>query len=212
MRPFVRETGIAAPLAIANIDTDQIIPSRFLKGVTRDGLGRGLFAAMRYCPDGSEDAGFVLNRAPWREARFLVARENFGCGSSREHAPWALAGFGIRAVLAPSFGDIFANNCVKNGLLPAMLAAADLDPIIAACSDPANAKLTVDLEAQRITNHLGEEFAISIDSSYRQALLEGRDEITRSLQHLKSIEAFEEAHLSSVPAIPALPEWPLDNR
>lgn len=212
MRSFVRDTGIAAPLPLANVDTDQIIPSRFLKGVTRDGLGRGLFADMRYRTDGSENDEFVLNKAPWREAKFLVARANFGCGSSREHAPWALSGFGIRAVLAPSFGDIFANNCVRNGLLPAALASEDIERILEVCASPRDATLTVDLESQRVTNSLGEEFVMTIQPFHRHALLEGIDEISRSLKQLPAIEEFEKAHLRNVPPIPPWDQWPLVDR
>ena len=212
MTPFVRETGIAAPLPLANVDTDQIIPSRFLKGVTRDGLGAGLFADMRYGTNGTENEEFVLNRSPWRDAKFLVARENFGCGSSREHAPWALSGFGIRAVLAPSFGDIFANNCVKNGLLPAVLAREEIERILDLCVRPDDAMLTVDLESQRVTDSLGEPFVMTVQPSHRRALLEGLDEISLSLKNLAAIEEFEKSHLRGVPAIAPCEQWPVGDR
>jgi 3-isopropylmalate/(R)-2-methylmalate dehydratase small subunit len=201
MKGFVRDTGIAAALPIANMDTDQIIPSRFLKGVTREGLGRGLLAPLRYRADGSEEPSFVLNRDPWRAARFLVARENFGCGSSREHAPWALAGFGIRAILAPSFADIFENNCIKNGILPARLPASEIEQLLLLAADADTAAITVDLESRKVVAADGREFALSIDADKREALLQGRDEIAGSLEQLPAIEAFEAVHLLTVPPI-----------
>lgn len=208
MRPFIRETGIAAPLPLANVDTDQIIPSRFLKGVTRKGLARGLFAGMRYCDDGTEEPTFVLNKPPWRESIFLVAGANFGCGSSREHAPWALSGFGIRAILAPSFGDIFATNCVKNGLLPAELHERDIERLLVLCSNASTANITVDLEAQQVTCTNRDRFAFQVKPADRAKLIEGADEISSSMQHAAVIEAFEKSHLRTVPPIPAYEQWP----
>ncbi len=208
MRPFIRETGIAAPLPLTNVDTDQIIPSRFLKGVTKKGLAHGLFAGMRFCDDGTEQPTFVLNKTPWRHSIFLVAGANFGCGSSREHASWALSGFGIRAILAPTFGDIFATNCVKNGLLPAVLEERDIERLLALCSNASTASITVDLELQRVTCTTGDCFAFQVKSADRAKLIGGTDEISSSLQHAAAIEAFEKSHLQTVPPIPDYEQWP----
>lgn len=205
MNPFTTVTGVAAPLPIANIDTDRIIPARFLKGVTRDGLGQGLLAPLRYDLDCKERPEFILNREPWRAARILVTRENFGCGSSREHAPWALAGFGIRVVVAPSFADIFYNNAIKNGLLPAIAAPADVERLLDLVSDPATAVLTVDLESQLIRPAVGEPIGFAIAPERRAALLSGLDEIDRTLTFESAIADFEHRHL---PSLPTIPDWP----
>jgi 3-isopropylmalate/(R)-2-methylmalate dehydratase small subunit len=206
MSPFNSLTGIAAPLAIANIDTDQIVPARYLKGVTRDGLGDGLLAPLRYDEEGRERPEFILNQAPWRKAQILITRENFGCGSSREHAPWALAGFGIRVVIAPSFADIFYNNAIKNGLLPAIVQPAEAERLIELAHDPATAELTVDLEAQEIRTASGETVTFAISADRREALLFGLDEIGRSLEIEAAIAAFEARHLANVSPIPLWPE------
>lgn len=201
MKVFVSETGVAAPLAIANVDTDQIIPSQFLKGVSREGLGRGLLAPLRYRADGSEEPSFILNRDPWRRARFLVTRENFGCGSSREHAPWALSDFGIRAILAPSFAEIFENNCIKNGVLPARLPPNDIEHLLSLVANADCATIKVDLKSCQVIDANGDRFGFSIAADKRDALLEGADEIARSLKHLLQIEAFEAGHLPNLPPI-----------
>ncbi|GLR46365.1 3-isopropylmalate dehydratase small subunit [Sphingomonas astaxanthinifaciens] len=205
MTPFRTLTGIAAALPIANIDTDQVIPADYLKGTTRDGLGAGLFAPLRYDGEGRERCDFLLNREPWRRAEILVTLDNFGCGSSREHAPWALAGFGIRAILAPSFADIFRNNAFKNGLLPATLAPDAIARLLELAANPNSATFTVDLERQTVTTATGEEFAFDVPAERRDALLSGLDEIGRSLQLEDAIAAFEERHLATLPPIPA---WP----
>lgn len=202
MTPFTAVTGVAAPLPIANIDTDQIVPGRFLKGTTRDGLGDALFASLRYDESGLERPDFILNREPWRQAKILVALDNFGCGSSREHAPWALAGFGIRAVLAPSFADIFYSNAFKNGLLPARLDRQSIARLLDLIAVPKTATLTVDLVSQTVTAADGRSFPFKLPSEKREALLEGLDEIDRSLRLELAISAFEQRHLSDIPPIP----------
>ncbi|WP_051504426.1 3-isopropylmalate dehydratase small subunit [Sphingomonas jaspsi] len=206
MTPFTTLIGIAAPLPIANVDTDQIIPSRYLKGVTRNGLGEGLLAPLRYDEDGAERPEFILNRPPWRNAKILVARDNFGCGSSREHAPWALAGFGIGAILAPSFADIFYNNSIKNGLLPAILEAEAIERLLALVADPQSATLSVDLTRRVVTDVAGREYRFDISDDRRDALLSGLDDIGRSLAAIEAIDTFERRHLAQVPPIPSWPE------
>ena len=191
MTPFTTLTGVAAPLPMMNVDTDMIIPKRYLKTIARTGLGRGLFDEMRYRDDGSEDPGFVLNRPAYREAEVLVAGENFGCGSSREHAPWALLDFGIRCVIAPSFADIFYNNCFKNGILPVTLPQEQVDALMRDAERGANARMTVDLEAQTVTGSDGQAFAFEIDPHQRRCLLEGLDDIALTLEEASSIDAFE---------------------
>lgn len=191
MRAFTDLSGYAAALPLSNIDTDKIIPGTFLKTVTREGLGKGLFAALRYGDDGAEREDFVLNRAPWREAVILVTRENFGCGSSREHAPWALMDFGIRCIIATSFADIFYNNCFKNGILPIILDRATVDRLMLDASDPNAACLTVDLETQTITRSNGERIGFAIDPERKAALAGGIDDIERSLARVDEISAFE---------------------
>ena len=190
MDPFIRLTAIAAPLPQANIDTDKIIPSRFLKTIRRSGLGVSLFDAMRY-ENGVERADFVLNREPYRRAGILIAHENFGCGSSREHAPWALLDFGIRCVIAPSFADIFYNNCFKNGMLPLCLPRDICDALIGDAAMGGNARLTVDLERQVVVRPDGAEIAFEIDPYRRHLLLEGLDDIAQTLRHAPAIERFE---------------------
>lgn len=204
MTPFTHVTGVAAPLPIGNVDTDQIVPGRFLKGTTRDGLGKALLAPLRYDPDGREQQDFILNREPWRQAKILVTLENFGCGSSREHAAWALGDFGIRAVLAPSFADIFYNNAFKNGLLPAKLQADAIERLLALAGDPATCLLKVDLETQEVTATTGETFPFDVPAEKREALLSGLDEIGRSLKLEPAIASFEARHL---PGVPPIPEW-----
>lgn len=191
MRAFITLNGIAATLPLANVDTDKILPASFLKTTTREGLGAALFASLRYEADGSEKKEFVLNRDPWRAASILIAHENFGCGSSREHAPWALLDFGIRCIVAPSFADIFHSNCFKNGILPVTLPREQIDQLMDAAADPATAKLSIDLPAQMITLSDGDVIGFSVDHERKAALLQGRDDVARSLDHTPRIAAFE---------------------
>ncbi|MGH7121704.1 MAG: 3-isopropylmalate dehydratase small subunit [Acetobacteraceae bacterium] len=192
MQKFTKLTAIAAGLPLANVDTDKVIPARFLKTIKRTGLGVYLFDPLRYAPDGSEIADFVLNREPWRHAGILVAEENFGCGSSREHAAWSLMDFGIRCVIAPSFGDIFYNNSLKNGLLPVRLPRETCEQLMADAAAGDNARLTVDLERQVITRPDGEEIHFDIDPFRKHLLLEGLDDIGQTMAHVAAIDRFEE--------------------
>ena len=191
MEPFRVLTAIAAPLPYANLDTDKIIPARFLKTIKRTGLGANLFDAIRFHSDGTEKPDFVLNREPYRRANILITHDNFGCGSSREHAPWALLDFGIRCVVAPSFADIFHNNCFKNGILPVRLPRHICDQLIDDSLLGQNARLTVDLERNLVIRPSGEEIAFSIDPLRRHLLLEGLDDIGQTLQHTDAIARFE---------------------
>ncbi len=199
MQPFTTLTAIAAPLPLPNIDTDKIIPARFLKTIKRSGLGANLFDAMRYRPDGSEDPGFVLNREPYRRAGILIAGANFGCGSSREHAPWALLDFGIRCIIAPSFADIFHNNCFKNGILPIRLPQEICDVLAEDASLGANARLTVDLERQVVVRPNGEEIRFEIDPFRKHCLLHGLDDIGLTLAHADKIDAYEARRRAAEP-------------
>ena len=191
MQAFRTLTAVAAPLALANVDTDKIIPARFLKTIKRTGLGCHLFDGLRYDEAGCERPDFVLNREPYRHAEILVAHENFGCGSSREHAPWALLDFGIRCVIAPSFADIFHSNCFKNGILPIVLPRAICDALIDDASLGANARVTVDLERQVVVRPSGEEIGFTVDALRRHLLLEGLDDIGQTMQHEAAIGRFE---------------------
>ena len=191
MEKFTRLTGVAAPLPMVNVDTDMVIPKNYLKVTERTGLGKHLFAEMRFNADGSERPDFVLNRPAWRQAEILIAFENFGCGSSREHAPWALRDFGIRCVIAPSFADIFFNNCFKNGILPLVLPKAVCVELIDDAEGGANATLTIDLEAQALTRPDGERIAFEVEPSRRSRLLEGLDEIGATVAKAHRIDAFE---------------------
>ena len=191
MEKFVKLEGVAAPLPMVNVDTDMIIPKQFLKTIKRTGLGKNLFDELRYDADGNEKPDFVLNRPAYREAKILVAGENFGCGSSREHAPWAIADFGIRCVIAPSFADIFFNNCFKNGILPIALPQDEVDKLMADAENGANARLTVDLEAQTITRPDGSTVAFEVDPFRRRCLLEGLDDIGLTMEKAPDIDAYE---------------------
>jgi 3-isopropylmalate/(R)-2-methylmalate dehydratase small subunit len=191
MDKFTKLTGVAAPLPMMNVDTDMIIPKQFLKTIRREGLGRNLFDEMRYDDEGNEVADFVLNRPAYREATILVAGDNFGCGSSREHAPWALLDFGIRCVIAPSFADIFYNNCFKNGILPIALPQEDVDRLMDDAERGANATITVDLERQEITGPDGGTVAFEVDPWRRHCLLNGLDDIALTLEKAPAIDAFE---------------------
>ncbi|MEM6487873.1 MAG: 3-isopropylmalate dehydratase small subunit [Pseudomonadota bacterium] len=199
MDPFTSLTGIAAPLPQINVDTDMIIPKQFLKTIKRTGLGVHLFEEMRYDSARNEIADFVLNRPAYRAAQILVTGENFGCGSSREHAPWALMDFGIRCVIAPSFADIFFNNCFKNGILPIPLPQAEVDKLMEDASRGANATLTVDLAAQVIHRPDGETIAFEIDPHRKHCLLHGLDDIALTLEAEDEIAAFEARRAEATP-------------
>ena len=191
MQPFTTLTGVAAPLPMVNVDTDMIIPKQFLKTIQRTGLARGLFYDFRFDTEGRPTEGFVLDRPAYRNATILIAGENFGCGSSREHAPWALLDFGIRCIVAPSFADIFYNNCFKNGVLPVVLPPATVETLMAAAERGANATTTVDLERQEITTPDGEAIAFEVDPFRRHCLLNGLDDIGLTLEKAAAIDAFE---------------------
>jgi 3-isopropylmalate/(R)-2-methylmalate dehydratase small subunit len=191
MKPFTTLTGVAAPMPIVNIDTDMIIPKQFLKTIKRTGLGKGLFAEMRFNPDGSEKADFVLNRPSYRTAEILVAGENFGCGSSREHAPWALLDFGIRCVIATSFADIFYNNCFKNGILPIRVSQENWEKLLDDAQRGANATITVDLATQTVKGPDGGSISFDIDAHRKHCLLNGLDDIGLTLQKADAISGFE---------------------
>ena len=199
METFTTLTGVAAPLPMINVDTDMIIPKQFLKTIKRTGLGKSLFFEMRYLDDGSENPDFVLNKPAWREAKILVAGENFGCGSSREHAPWALLDFGIRCIIAPSFADIFYENCFKNGILPIVLPQEDVDRLMEDAERGANATVTIDLENQTITGPDGGEIHFDIDPFKKHCLLNGLDEIGLTLQKADRIADFETRYRSRFP-------------
>lgn len=191
MEKFNTLSGIAAPMPMVNVDTDMIIPKQFLKTIKRSGLGVNLFDEMRYDRDGNEIEDFVLNQPAYRDAQILVAGDNFGCGSSREHAPWALLDFGIRCVIAPSFADIFFNNCFKNGILPIPLPQETIDILMADAEKGANARIEVDLENQTITTSDGEVIAFDVDPFKKKCLMEGLDDIGLTLEHAPKIDAFE---------------------
>jgi 3-isopropylmalate/(R)-2-methylmalate dehydratase small subunit len=191
MEKFTSLTGVAAPLEITNVDTDMIIPKQYLKTIKRTGLGQGLFAELRYHDDGSENSDFVLNKPAYRNAKILVAEDNFGCGSSREHAPWALLDFGIRCVVSTSFADIFYNNCFKNGILPVIVSRADLAKLMDDARRGANATLSVDLEAQEIRGPDGGVIRFDVDPFRKHCLMNGLDDIGLTLEKSTHIEAFE---------------------
>ena len=195
MTPFRTHTGIVAPLDRANVDTDQIIPKQFLKRIERTGFGEFLFYDWRVLPNGEADSSFVLNEPRYRGASILVAGKNFGCGSSREHAPWALADYGFRAVIASSFADIFANNCMKNGLLPVTLGEEEVSAIIENALSIETYELTVDLEGRTVTDARGFSASFAIDDFQRHCLLEGLDDIGLTLLHEADIAAFEDRRL-----------------
>jgi len=191
MDKFNKLTGVAAPMPLINVDTDMIIPKQFLKTIKRSGLGVSLFDEMRYNDDRSEISDFVLNKPAYRETEILVAGENFGCGSSREHAPWAIKDFGIRCVIAPSFADIFYNNCFKNGILPIALPQETVDVLMKDAEKGANARMTVDLEAMTITTSDGEVISFELDDFKRTCLLEGLDDIGLTFKNVAAIDGFE---------------------
>ena len=192
MEKFTVLEGVAAPLKMINVDTDMVIPKQYLKTIKRTGLGRGLFSEMRYKDDGSEDPNFVLNKPAYRNAKIIVADDNFGCGSSREHAPWALMDFGIRCVISTSFGDIFYNNCFKNGVLPIRVSPQDLEKLFDDAERGANATLTVNLEKQEIRGPDGGMVKFEIDSFRKHCLLNGLDDIGLTQQKSAKIASYED--------------------
>ena len=199
MDKFTTLTGIAAPMPLVNIDTDMIIPKQFLKTIKRSGLGANLFDEMRFTLDGQEIPDFVLNQPAYRKAEILVAGDNFGCGSSREHAPWALLDFGIRCVISTSFADIFFNNCFKNGILPVVLPQAAVDHLMDDARKGANARISVDLESQTVTASDGTSFGFDVDPFKKHCLLNGLDDIGLTLEKAASIETFEKTAAQSRP-------------
>jgi len=199
MDKFTTLTGVAAPLPLRNIDTDMIIPKQFLKTIKRTGLGKSLFYEMRFDQEGNEIADFVLNQPAYRKATILVTGENFGCGSSREHAPWSLLDFGIRCIIAPDFADIFYNNCFQNGILPIKLPQSEVDKLMDDASRGANATLSVDLEKQEIRGPDGGVIKFDIDPFRKHCLLNGLDAIGLTLEKKPAIEKFEETTASARP-------------
>jgi len=199
MQKFTTLTGVAAPLPMINVDTDKIIPKQFLKTIKRTGLGKNLFDEMRYTPEGKEKPDFVLNRQAYRKASILVAGANFGCGSSREHAPWALLDFGIRCVIAPSFADIFYNNCFKNGILPIKLPQSEADKLMDDAERGANAVISIDLEKQEIRGPDGGCITFEIDAFRKHCLLNGLDDIGLTLEKTPAIESFEAQNRAQQP-------------
>jgi len=191
MEKFSRLTGVAAPLPVVNVDTDMIIPKDYLKTIKRTGLGKGLFAEARYNEDGTENPDFVLNQPAWRNASILIAGDNFGCGSSREHAPWALLDFGIRCVISTSFADIFYNNCFKNGILPIVVSQEDLDKLMDDARRGANATVSIDLEEQEIRGPDGGVIKFDIDAFKKHCLLNGLDDIGLTLEKASAIDSYE---------------------
>lgn len=199
MEKFTKLTSIAAPLPLINIDTDMIIPKQFLKTIKREGLGVNLFDEMRYDDNGNEIDSFVLNKPAYRDAEILIAGDNFGCGSSREHAPWAIKDFGIRCVIAPSFADIFFNNCFKNGILPVVLPQEQVDALMEDAEKGANARFTVDLENQEITASDGTTYPFEVDSFRKHCLMNGLDDIGLTLEKNAAIDGFEAQAAQSRP-------------
>jgi 3-isopropylmalate/(R)-2-methylmalate dehydratase small subunit len=204
MQAFTTLTGVAAPLPLANVDTDKIIPAEFLKTIKRTGLGVNLFQTLRYDADGKERPDFVLNQEPYRHAEILIAHENFGCGSSREHAPWALLDFGIRCVIAPDFADIFHNNCFKNGILPIRLPREICDQLMEDAKLGGNARLTVDLARQVVIRPSGEEIPFAVDAFRKNLMLNGLDDIGQTLQHAPSIDRYEQKQRSEQSWFPSI--------
>jgi 3-isopropylmalate/(R)-2-methylmalate dehydratase small subunit len=199
MQKFDKLTGVAAPLPMINVDTDMIIPKQFLKTIKRSGLGKNLFDELRYELDGREKPDFVLNRPAYRKAQILVAGDNFGCGSSREHAPWALLDFGIRCIIATSFADIFYNNCFKNGILPIRLPREDVDKLMDDANRGANAVVSIDLEQQTITGPDGGRITFAIDGFRKHCLLNGLDDIGLTLEKAAAIDGFEATRRNAQP-------------
>jgi len=199
MKPFTRITAVAAPIDMTNVDTDKIVPARFLRKARGTDYGKYLFHDLRYRADGSDNPDFILNQAPYRNAQVLVAGDNFGCGSSRESAVWVLMDFGIRSVIAPSFGDIHYGNALQNGLLPVRLADETCEKLRRELHDRPGAQMTVDLEALRVTGPDGASYPFEIDASNREKLLKRLDDVALVLQHLPDIEAFEKRYHAEAP-------------
>ncbi|MEM9232293.1 MAG: 3-isopropylmalate dehydratase small subunit [Pseudomonadota bacterium] len=199
MEKVSKISGVAAPMPLINIDTDMILPKQYLKTIQRSGLGVHLFEEVRYHPDGSEIEDFVLNRPAYRNAKILVAGDNFGCGSSREHAPWAIKDFGIRCIISTSFADIFFHNCFKNGILPITLPKEQVDLLMRDAERGANAVITIDLEANLITTSDGVEIPFDVEPFKRRCLLQGLDEIGMTLEKVGRIEAYEKCMLGRRP-------------
>ncbi len=201
MEPFVRLTGLVAPLPLADVDTDQIVPKQFLKRIGRSGFGEVLFFDWRYLPNGQPNPDFVLNAPRYHGATILATGRNFGCGSSREHAPWALRDYGFRAVVAPSFADIFRNNCLRNGLLPVALPEDLVETILRRAGDNDAYRLTVDLEKQQVWDDLGLRASFDIEHFWKNCLLEGLDEIALTLRHEDAIAAYENTRPAWLPKV-----------
>ena len=199
MQKFDKLEGVAAPIDIINIDTDMIIPKQFLKTIKRSGLGKSLFFEMRYTNDGDENADFILNKPSYRSAQILVAGDNFGCGSSREHAPWALLDYGIRCVISTSFADIFYNNCFKNGILPIKVTPEQRDALLADAADIENPELKIDLNLQKISRPNGATISFEIDPFRKECLLNGLDDIGLTLEKSEIIRSYEQKRSSSLP-------------
>lgn len=199
MDKFTTLTGIAAPMPLVNIDTDMIIPKQFLKTIHRSGLGKNLFDEMRYDAQGNEIPDFVLNQPAWRDSQIIVAGDNFGCGSSREHAPWALLDFGIRCVISTSFADIFYNNCFKNGILPIVMPPEVVEVLMEDAKKGANARMTVDLESMTVTTSDGQSFPFELDPFRRHCLLNGLDDIGLTMEKAPAIDAYEAQMAQSRP-------------
>ena len=199
MQKFDKLTGVAAPMNMINVDTDMIIPKNFLKTIKRSGLGKNLFDEMRFDREGNEKPDFVLNKPAYREAKIIVAGDNFGCGSSREHAPWALLDFGIRCVISTSFADIFYNNCFKNGILPIKVTKEQLDDLMDDAERGANATLSIDLESQTIQGPDGGDVKFEVDEFRKHLLLNGLDDIGLTLQKVDKVDSFEERQNANQP-------------
>ena len=199
MDKFTTLTGVAAPMPLVNIDTDMIIPKQFLKTIQRSGLGKNLFDEMRYTQDGAEIPEFVLNQPAYRKSEIIVAGDNFGCGSSREHAPWALLDFGIRCVISTSFADIFFNNCFKNGILPVVLPQEAIDVLMDDARKGANARITVDLESQTVTASDGTSFHFEVDAFKKHCLMNGLDDIGLTMEKASAIDSFEKKNATLRP-------------
>ncbi len=197
MRPFITHSGLVMPMDRVNVDTDQMVPKQFLKALTREGFGRILFYDWRYLPGEKPNPDFVLNLPRYKDASVLLARANFGCGSSREHAPWAIGDYGFRVILAPSYADIFYNNCFKNSILPAELAEAQIEELFQRTEKEEGYSLTVDLPSQTVKDNHGLEYKFEIAPSRKEVLLKGLDDIAQSLQHAAEIDAHEKAHAAS---------------
>ncbi len=201
MEKFEKLSGVAAPFDMINIDTDKILPKQFLKTIKRTGLGANLFTEMRYLENGSENPEFILNKSAYRNSQIIVAGDNFGCGSSREHAPWALLDFGIKCIISTSFADIFFNNCFKNGILPIVVSKEELDQLMSDAENGSNSILDVDLESQQIGRPNGEKITFEVDEFRKHCLLNGLDEIGLTMEKQSKIDTFEEQHQYNQPWI-----------